>query len=72
MVRQLEAGPYGIPLELYAFARETEWVGYENIQSDLMDHVYATVAHFGLRLHQAPSAHDVGDLGRALQATPGS
>jgi len=59
MVRQLEAGPNGIPLQVYAFARQTSWVPYENVQSDIFDHIYAIVPEFGLRLHQAPSGHDV-------------
>ena len=66
MVRQLEAGPHGIPVQLYAFANRTDWTTYENIQSDIFDHVYAIVPFFGLRLHQAPSGHDVSHLGRAL------
>ncbi|MGK7296907.1 MAG: mechanosensitive ion channel family protein [Candidatus Wenzhouxiangella sp. M2_3B_020] len=68
MVRQLEAGPNGIPVQLYGFANQTSWVPYENIQSDIFDHVYAIVPYFGLRLHQAPSGHDVQSLGEALQA----
>ncbi|MDT8450467.1 MAG: mechanosensitive ion channel family protein [Wenzhouxiangellaceae bacterium] len=68
MVRQLEPGEHGIPLELYAFARETSWVPYENIQSDIFDHVYAVIPEFGLRLHQAPSGFDVRRIG--LGETP--
>jgi len=59
MVRQLDPGPNGIPLQVYAFARDTRWVPYENIQSDIFDHIYAIIPEFGLRLHQAPSGHDI-------------
>lgn len=59
MVRQLEAGPNGIPLQVYAFANQTSWVPYENIQSDIFDHIYAIIPEFGLRLHQAPSGFDI-------------
>jgi len=59
MVRQLEAGPNGIPLQVYGFANQTSWVPYENIQSDIFDHIYAVIPEFGLRLHQAPGGHDV-------------
>ncbi|HMB38057.1 MAG TPA: mechanosensitive ion channel family protein [Wenzhouxiangellaceae bacterium] len=58
MVRQLEAGPNGIPLQVYGFANQTSWVPYENIQSDIFDHIYAIIPAFGLRLHQAPSGYD--------------
>jgi miniconductance mechanosensitive channel len=67
MVRQLDPGPNGIPLELYGFAVETSWVPYENIQSDIFDHVYSVVGEFGLRIHEAPTGHDVRGLGRWLQ-----
>ncbi|MDT8410599.1 MAG: mechanosensitive ion channel, partial [Wenzhouxiangellaceae bacterium] len=59
MVRQLDPGPNGIPLQVYAFANETRWVPYENIQSDIFDHIYAIIPEFGLRLHQVPSGFDV-------------
>jgi miniconductance mechanosensitive channel len=67
MVRQLEAGPNGIPIQLYAFSARTSWVPYENIQSDIFDHVYAIVPQFGLRLFQAPGGTDVRRLGDALR-----
>ena len=66
MVRQLDPGPNGIPIELYAFAAETSWVPYENIKSDIFDHVYSIVAEFGLRIHESPTGHDIRRLGAAL------
>ncbi len=59
MVRQREAGVHGIPLEIYGFSNQISWVIYENIQSDIFDHIYAILPEFGLRLYQAPSGHDV-------------
>jgi len=59
MVRQLDPTPTGIPLEIYGFANQTSWVPYENIQSDIFDHIYAVIPEFGLRLFQSPSGHDV-------------
>ncbi|MDE6628388.1 MAG: mechanosensitive ion channel family protein, partial [Muribaculaceae bacterium] len=41
MVRQLEPTPHGLPVEIYCFTNENEWVSYEHIQSDIFDHVYA-------------------------------
>ena len=68
MVRQLEAGPNGIPIQVYGFANQTSWVPFENIQSEIFDHIYAIIPEFGLRLHQAPSGHDVRNLATALNA----
>jgi miniconductance mechanosensitive channel len=62
MVRQLAPGPQGLPLELYCFSNDQEWVNYEAIQSDVFDHILAIVPQFGLRVFQAPTGHDVADL----------
>ncbi len=60
MVRQLNPTPEGLPLEVYAFAADTNWVNYEGIQSDIFDHIIAIVPQFGLRLFQTPSGRDFG------------
>ena len=71
MVRQLDPGPNGIPLQVYGFANQTSWVPYENIQSDIFDHIYAIIPEFGLRLHQAPSGHDVRQAAERFAAASG-
>ena len=58
MVRQLAPPPQGLPLELYFFTKETNWKKFENIQSDIFDHVYAALPHFGLRMFQVPSGYE--------------
>ncbi|MBS3746580.1 MAG: mechanosensitive ion channel family protein [Wenzhouxiangellaceae bacterium] len=68
MVRHLDPGPSGIPLQVYAFANRTSWVPYENIQSDIFEHIFAVIPEFGLRLHQAPSGYDVRLAGEMLGA----
>lgn len=62
LVRQLPADSKGLPLEIYAFATETDWISYENIQSDIFDHIYAIAPSFGLRLFQEPSGHDMSSI----------
>lgn len=52
MVRQLQPNQYGLPLEIYCFANTTEWVEYENIQSDIMDHLLASAESFGLEVYE--------------------
>lgn len=54
MVRQLQPNEFGLPLEIYAFSKAIAWVDYENIQSDIFDHLIAMVPEFGLRLYQRP------------------
>jgi len=58
MVRQLAPTPTGVPLELYFFSKEQEWVQYEGIQADIFDHIFAIAPHFGLRIFQHPSGYD--------------
>lgn len=54
MVRQLQPHEFGLPLEIYAFSRHTAWIDYENLQSDIFDHLIAMVPAFQLRLYQRP------------------
>jgi len=58
MVRQLDPTPNGVPLQIYAFSSDVNWVPYEGIQSDIFDHLMAIVPEFGLRLYQNPSGRD--------------
>lgn len=62
MVRQLDPGPNGIPLEVYAFASDISWVAYEGIQSDLFDHIFAVLPQFGLRVYQNPTGYDMRQM----------
>ena len=63
LVRQLSSGPQGVPIEIYCFSNDTDWVAYEAIQSDLFDRILAIVPEFGLRVFQEPSGADLAGLG---------
>ncbi|SMF14570.1 mechanosensitive ion channel family protein [Desulfovibrio gilichinskyi] len=59
IVRHLDPGAQtGLPLEIYIFANDTDWVRYEAIQADLFDHLLAAVPVFGLRVYQRNALHD--------------
>jgi len=62
IVRQLGPGPEGLPLEIYCFTNTTDWAVYEDIQSDIFDHLLAIVPEFGLRLFQKPAGSDLANL----------
>ncbi|XKM12498.1 mechanosensitive ion channel family protein [Orbaceae bacterium ac157xtp] len=62
MVRQRSSSSEGVPLEIYCFTDTTEWVEYENIQSDIFDHIFAIISEFGLSVFQAPSGSDIRAL----------
>ncbi|UOO81356.1 mechanosensitive ion channel family protein [Uruburuella testudinis] len=63
MVRQLDAGDKGIPLEIYCFTNTVVWAEYEGIQADIFDHIFAVAGEFGLRIYQAPSGYDMQVMG---------
>ena len=48
MVRQLSPTENGLPIQIYAFSSNKAWISYENIQSDIFDHVFAVVSMFDL------------------------
>ncbi len=56
MVRQLQPTPTGIPLELYFFSADKSWVPYENLQSDVFDHLLAIISEFDLKVFQCYAA----------------
>jgi miniconductance mechanosensitive channel len=59
MVRMLEPGDKGIPIELYCFTASTAWVTYEQVQGDVFDHLLAILPELGLRLYQSPAGNDL-------------
>jgi miniconductance mechanosensitive channel len=52
LIRQLQPTSTGLPLELYVFTNDTDWIKYEGIQSDIFDHLLATLPVFELRAFQ--------------------
>lgn len=62
LIRHLDPGPTGLPLELYVFSNDNRWVQYEQIQADIFDHLLAAVPLFDLAVFQSPSGRDVASL----------
>jgi miniconductance mechanosensitive channel len=65
LVRQLDPTPEGLPIEIYCFTTTTEWNAFEDIQSDMMDHLFAVAPDFGLGTLQKPSGQDLRGLTHA-------
>ncbi len=59
MVRQMEPSKDGVPLEVYAFTSTIIWAEYENIVSDIFDHLFAVAPFFDLRIFQQPTGSDI-------------
>lgn len=62
MVRQLQPVENGLPLEIYAFTKDTNWGNYERIQADIFDHIISVAGEFGLRIFQNPTGFDVKQI----------
>ena len=58
LVRQLSPQSDGLPIEIYVFSNDTNWVNYESIQSDIFDHLLAIIPEFDLKVFQNPTGND--------------
>ena len=59
IVRQLQQTESGIPLEIIAFCKGTDALAFEELQSDLFDHLLAVLPEFGLKVFQNPTGEDL-------------
>jgi miniconductance mechanosensitive channel len=67
IVRHLDPGEKGIPIQIYAFSREQEWAKFEAVQADIFDHILAIIPLFDLQIFQNPSGDDVKQLANILK-----
>tara|TARA_B100001167_G_scaffold157106_1_gene104351 strand:- start:100 stop:1404 length:1305 start_codon:yes stop_codon:yes gene_type:complete len=67
LVRQLQPGSQGLPIEIYCFANDTAWANYEDIQADIFDHLLSKLPEFGLKVFQEPSSSDFKSLAGARE-----
>ena len=61
-VRAMEPTDSGVPLEIYCFSKEVQWIPYERVQSKIMEHLLAVLPSFSLRVFQRSS--DIYQQGR--------
>ena len=64
LIRQLEPTARGLPIQIYVFTNDTDWVRYEEIQADIFDHLLAIIPEFRLKVFQSPTGKDFGKLGK--------
>jgi miniconductance mechanosensitive channel len=62
LVRELTPNQTGLPVEIYVFTRTTDWLKYESIQADIIDHLLAAAPYFDLRVFQDPTGKDFSKL----------
>ena len=61
MVRHLTPTEKGIPVEVYCFSKDKEWINYEHIQADIFDHLIAATSYFDLEVFENLSGKDLTD-----------
>lgn len=66
LVRQLEPGANGVPLEIYVFTNDIAWANYEDIQGDIFDHFLSVLPEFGLSPFQSPTGADLEKVGSLI------
>ena len=49
----------GLPLQVYLFTTGYQLVQYENLQSEIFEHLIAILNEFGLKLFQNPTGYDI-------------
>lgn len=59
MVRQLQPSEWGLPIEIYCFSANVNWVPYEHLQTEIISYIVALAPMFKLRIYQAPSGLDI-------------
>ena len=62
LIRQLEPTSRGLPIQIYVFTNDTDWIRYEGIQADIFDHLLAVIPEFGLKVCQSPTGKDFSKL----------
>lgn len=55
MVRQLQPTEWGLPIELYCFSANVNWVPYEHLQAEIFSHIVALAPLFSIEIYQAPA-----------------
>ena len=62
LVRQLSPTENGLPIQIYVFSNNTNWIEYEEIQSDIFDHLLSVLNQFELKIYQYPSGNDLSKI----------
>lgn len=64
MVRLQPATEHGLPVELYCFSANTQWIPYEHLKAELVEFALASLPLFGLKAFQTPTGKDITQLSK--------
>lgn len=70
LVRWMEHKESGMVLQVYAFLTDHNFSAFEWEKSKIIEHIITSMAWFGLRLYQSPSAYDAGNINVCMAKKP--
>jgi miniconductance mechanosensitive channel len=59
VVAELQPTETGIPIQVVVFSKDIKATGYENLQSEIFEHILAVLPEFELKVFQNPSGYDI-------------
>lgn len=62
IVRHRAPQGIGLPLQVYVFTKNYQFIPYENLQSEIFEHLLAILNEFGLKVFQQPTGEDLLSL----------
>lgn len=62
IVRHRDPDITGLPVQVYAFTTDNQFVPFEHIQSEIFEHLLAILDLFGLKVSQHPTGGDILEL----------
>ena len=69
ILRHREPEGNGLPLQVYAFSNRTDFLSYENTQSEIFEHLIAVMNRFGLKVYQQPTGYDILEFSSTFRGT---
>ena len=52
----------GLPIQIYLFTKNNQFVNFENLQSEIIEHLLAIMNEFGLKVFQQPTGEDIQSI----------
>lgn len=66
LLRHRDPEGNGLPLQVFLFSRDNQFVPYENLQSEIFEHMVAIMNEFGLKVFQHPTGDDLLNLSKNM------
>lgn len=52
----------GLPVQVFAFSRDRTFIAFENLQSEIIEHLLVMLTEFDLKVFQLPTGDDISSL----------